>query len=90
MSQILRALAADLAGSGIRVSAVCPGFLDTPMTDRTIANMGAKTGMEETAARAALGKMNRRGELVQPAEVADAIVGLLQANESGAEPLRLD
>ncbi len=87
---LTRALAADLGSSGIRVTAVCPGFLDTPMTARTVANMTAKTGMGEDDARAALASMNPSGRLITPEEVADRIVALLQGAVDEDEPNRMD
>ena len=85
-----RAMAKDLAKTAIRVTAVCPGFLDTPMTDRTIANMTAKTGMSDEDARAALGGMNRSGRLITPEEVDEAILGQLAAEDGSGEAIRLD
>ena len=87
---LTRAMAQDLAKSAIRVIAVCPGFLDTPMTERTVANMVAKTGMEPAEARAALGAMNRSGRLITPEEVADAILAQLAGEDGSGEALRLD
>jgi len=87
---LTRAMAADLAKTRIRVTAVCPGFLDTPMTARSIATMVSKTGMSKDDARTALGAMNRSGRLIDPDEVAAAIVGQLRDENAGAEPLRID
>ncbi len=87
---LTRAMAKDLEKVGVRVSAFCPGFLDTPMTDRTIANMVAKTGMDADAARAALGAMNRSGRLIDPDEVAAAILEQLAGEGGSGEALRLD
>jgi NAD(P)-dependent dehydrogenase (short-subunit alcohol dehydrogenase family) len=74
---LTRAMAADLDGSGVTVSAVCPGFLDTPMTDRTVENVLGRTGLTAERARAAIAAMNASGRLIPPAEVARAIVDLL-------------
>ncbi len=87
---LTRAMAADLAKTRIRVTAVCPGFLDTPMTARSVATMVAKTGMSPADARAALGAMNRSGRLIDPDEVAAAILAQLQDENARDEPLRLD
>jgi 3-hydroxybutyrate dehydrogenase len=75
---LTRALAEDLAGRGVTVNAVCPGFMDTPMTDRTVATIVAKTGREAGAVRAFLAGLNASGRLVRPEEVADRILALLE------------
>jgi NAD(P)-dependent dehydrogenase (short-subunit alcohol dehydrogenase family) len=73
---LMRALAVELNPSNITVNCVCPGYVDTPMTDRSIANVAARTGMGEQQARAALEKMSPQGRLVQPEEVARIAVFL--------------
>jgi NAD(P)-dependent dehydrogenase (short-subunit alcohol dehydrogenase family) len=87
---LTRAMAEDLRGSGVRVTAVCPGFLDTPMTARTVANMVRKTGMSEEEARAALAGMNRSERLIDPEEVAAAILDLLQGEGGHGAAVRID
>lgn len=77
---LTRVLQAEL--KKVRVHAVCPGFVDTPLTDRTVANIVQVTGMPEEDARAALAKQNRSGALIQPAQVAEAVVDLLDADEN--------
>ncbi len=87
---LTRAMAMDLDGKGVRVCAICPGFLDTAMTERTVANMTAKTGMPAEDARTAIAKMNRSGRLIQPDEVAEAILHLVASDYSNGEVVRLD
>jgi NAD(P)-dependent dehydrogenase (short-subunit alcohol dehydrogenase family) len=81
---LTRAMAEDLRGKGVTVNAVCPGFLDTPMTERTVANIARTTGRSPDAARAELAALNDSGRLLAPDEVADAILALaLDPRRSG-------
>jgi len=74
---LMRSLSAEVAGSGITANSVCPGYVRTPMTERTIANIMAKTGRSEDDARAALTGATRLGRLIEPEEVAAAVAYLV-------------
>ena len=73
---LMRATAAELAGSGATANAVCPAYVDTPMTDRTVANFTARTRRDEAAARAVLDAGTPLGRLLDPHEVAAAVAWL--------------
>src|SRR6266700_1220878 len=48
---LMRALAVEMLPYNITVNAICPGYVDTPMTDASVQNITARTGMTETQAR---------------------------------------
>lgn len=80
---LMRSLAAEVGGTGVTANSVCPGYVRTPMTKRTIANIMEKTGRPEEEAIAALIGGTRLGRLVEPEEVA-AAVAYLAADDAGA------
>jgi len=69
----------------VKVHAVCPGFVDTALAARSVANVVRHTGMSPEEARAALAKENASGRLVLPEEVAAAVVQLAHAADTGRE-----
>lgn len=70
---LTRALALEVARKGVTVNAVCPGYTETEILRESIANVMAKTGRSEEAARAEFAQGNPQGRIVQPEEVADTV-----------------
>src|SRR5438128_487274 len=71
-----RSVAAEVAGTGVTVNAVCPGDVDTDMTRQSVSRIAAKTGMSPVdALRAALDTTGQR-RLIPPEEVASAVLAL--------------
>jgi NAD(P)-dependent dehydrogenase (short-subunit alcohol dehydrogenase family) len=70
---LVRATAAELARTGVTVNAVCPGYVDTPMTDATVRGIVEKTGRSAEEARAVLERKQPTGRLVTTDEVAEAV-----------------
>ena len=73
---MVRSLALEVARKPVTVNALCPGFLDTEMTDRSIANIMRTTGRTREEALAALTATNPQRRLVQPGEVTAAALFL--------------
>jgi NAD(P)-dependent dehydrogenase (short-subunit alcohol dehydrogenase family) len=80
---LVRAAAAEVAGTGVTVNAVCPAFVRTDMTHASIARIMARTGRGEAETERALAATAPLGRLLEPDEVAFA-VAFLAAPEAGA------
>jgi len=63
---LMRSMAAEFAKTNLTVNAVCPGYVETPMTYESIARVSAKTGRSEEQSRAVIESMNASGRLVHP------------------------
>jgi NAD(P)-dependent dehydrogenase (short-subunit alcohol dehydrogenase family) len=78
-----KALAAEFAGKGITANAVCPGYTDTEMLGRTLANIVAKTGRSQDRTRELLASGNPGGRIATPDEVAQAVLDLATGSKTG-------
>ena len=79
---LVRSGALDLARYGITLNAVCPGWVDTPMFERSLADIEAATGRSPAEARAAIEGKIPMGRVLGPEEVAKMVAYLVGA---GAE-----
>ncbi len=70
---LVRSAAAEVARHGVTVNAICPGYIDSPMTDQTVASIAEKTGRDPAAARTILEHKQPHGKLIDPTEVAAAV-----------------
>jgi NAD(P)-dependent dehydrogenase (short-subunit alcohol dehydrogenase family) len=72
----VRALALETARSGVTVNAVCPGYTDTDLVADSLDRIMTKTGRTREQALEELTKHNPQGRLIDPSEVAQAVLWL--------------
>ncbi|MCU0826443.1 MAG: SDR family oxidoreductase [Tabrizicola sp.] len=80
---LVRSLALEVAKGPVTVNAICPGFLDTEMTDQSIRVIAEKTGRSLTEARAALEALSPQNRLYRPDEVTAAALYLCGPGSDG-------
>jgi NAD(P)-dependent dehydrogenase (short-subunit alcohol dehydrogenase family) len=73
---LMRSLAAEYAKTNLTVNAVCPGYVDTPMTDQSVERVSQITGRSSEDSRAAITSMNASGRLVDPEAIGNLIAML--------------
>lgn len=87
---LVRSAARELAAQGVTVNAVCPAYVDTPMTDRTVASISATTGRTPEEAREALERRQPIGRLVTVEEVADAVMLCVESAAITGQGINVD
>ena len=80
---LTRCAAAELVGSGVTANAVCPGFVNTPMTQQTVDNIVSKTERTPEQALQALLQQAGQTRLIEPSEVAHAVLALAATEAAG-------
>jgi len=75
---LTRAMALEVAKRGVTVNAVCPGYTETDIISRAVDTVVSKTGRSAVEALAGFAASNPQGRLVQPEEVANAVLWLAQ------------
>jgi NAD(P)-dependent dehydrogenase (short-subunit alcohol dehydrogenase family) len=73
---LTKALALELAASGVTVNAVCPGYTDTDIVASAVTAIAKTTKRSPEQALASLTAANPQGRLVRPEEVGAAVVWL--------------
>jgi NAD(P)-dependent dehydrogenase (short-subunit alcohol dehydrogenase family) len=73
---LTRALAREVAGKGVTVNAVCPGYTETELVESSIARIAERGGRSAASIRTDFTRANPQGRLVQPEEVAAAVLYL--------------
>lgn len=77
---LTRSTALEVATKNVTVNAICPGYVETEMTEHAIENIIAKTGKKRDEALDVLKRMSPQNRLVEPEEVA-ALARLLASEE---------
>ena len=87
---LTRSVAIEAASRGVTVNAICPGWIDTAMTERSAARIAARTGRPLTDAREVLAGMNPQGRLIHPDEVAAVAAFLASPDGAGTNGEAID
>ena len=87
---LVRSAAMEVARTGVTVNAVCPGYVDTPMTDESVANIASGTGRSPEEARSILANNQPIGRLVTAAEVASMAMLCVDNGAVNGQGLNVD
>lgn len=87
---LTRSVALEAAAKGVTVNAICPGWVASDMTARSVARIVARTGKTGAEAQELLEAMNPQGRLIQPEEVAAVAAFLASADGAGTNGEAID
>ena len=87
---LVRSAAAEVARTGVTVNAVCPGYVDTPMTDHSVAQIAERTGRSPDEAREILERKQPIHRLVAPEEVASVVMLCVDNGAINGQGLNVD
>jgi len=80
---LTRSIAAETAGRGVTVNAVCPGYVATDLTERSAQRISRRTGQPLAHSLDALARLNASGVLIRPEQVAAAVLALVSPAADG-------
>ena len=83
MVGMTRALAIDLARTGVTINALCPGWVETQMVEEAVTRIAQKTGRSEEEARTTLAAMSPQKRMIVPEEIAHATLMLCAHDARG-------
>jgi NAD(P)-dependent dehydrogenase (short-subunit alcohol dehydrogenase family) len=78
-----RAVAAEIAQSGVTINTVCPGYTETAILQKAVENIRTKTGRDEAATRELLAQGNPESRIASVEEVAQAVMMLVEGSQNG-------
>ncbi len=87
---LVRSASREVAARGVTVNAVCPGYVNTPMTDATIAGISERTGKTLDEARVLLAHRQPNHRLVDPGEVAQAVLMCVENGAVNGQGINVD
>lgn len=87
---LIRAVADEVARTGVTVNAVCPGYINTPMTDATVQAIAARQDIDAGQARRILERRQPIGRLIEPSEVAAAVSSCIANGAINGQGINID